>query len=180
MMPGALPGLSEAIPLLVTSLRAAPLSKQQQVAQVLLPAMVFGVASFTITMFAAPHVVNFLRRLRAGAIIRREGPQSHQVKAGTPAMGGVLFSGTTFFLTAAFNLILAKHLSQLLTLGSLVSCSVLGAVDDLMKILRVGSAGLRGRFKFAWTIVIAIIIVALLHVPKLLAHPNAAWVPSMG
>ncbi|GAC1445497.1 MAG: phospho-N-acetylmuramoyl-pentapeptide-transferase [Chloroflexota bacterium] len=160
---------------------AAPLPAYRiAINEVLLPAMVFGVASFTITMFAAPYVIAFLKRLRAGAMIRRDGPKSHLTKAGTPAMGGLLFSSTTFFLTGAYNLILSKHFSQLLTLGSLMSCSVLGAVDDLLKILRMGSAGLRGRFKMAWTVVIAIIIVALLHVPKLLAHPNDVWVPSRG
>lgn len=144
----------------------------------LLPAMVFGVASFTIAMFAAPYLVDLLRRLRAGAIIRRDGPQSHLAKAGTPAMGGVVFSGTAFLLTFAYNLF--GHYSQLLTLGSLVACSVLGAVDDLLKIFRVGSAGMRARFKFAWTLLIAIAIVAVLHVPRLLAHPNDVWVPSYG
>jgi phospho-N-acetylmuramoyl-pentapeptide-transferase len=140
--------------------------------------MVFGVASFTIAMFAAPYVIQFLRRLRAGAIIRREGPQSHQIKAGTPVLGGLLFSGTTIILTAAFNLI--DHFSQLLTLGALISCSALGAVDDLLTTFRVGRAGLRARFKFAWTLLIAVLIVILLHVPRLLSHPNAVWVPSRG
>ncbi|GAC1470571.1 MAG: phospho-N-acetylmuramoyl-pentapeptide-transferase [Chloroflexota bacterium] len=148
------------------------------IARVLLPAMVFGVASFTIAMFAAPYVIVFLRKLRAGAIIRREGPQSHQVKAGTPVLGGLLFSGTTIFLTALFNLI--NHYSQLLTLGALVFCSALGAVDDLLSTFRVGRAGLRARFKLAWTVAIAIGIVAVLHVPRLLAHPNQVWVPSHG
>jgi phospho-N-acetylmuramoyl-pentapeptide-transferase len=148
------------------------------IARVLLPAMVFGVASFTIAMFAAPYVIQFLRELRAGAIIRREGPQSHQVKAGTPVLGGLLFSGTTFVLTVAFNLI--GHFSQLLTLGALVSCSTLGAVDDLLSTFRVGRAGLRARFKLAWTLLIAVAIVAVLHVPRLLAHPNDVWVPSRG
>jgi phospho-N-acetylmuramoyl-pentapeptide-transferase len=148
------------------------------IARVLLPAMVFGVASFTIAMFAAPYVIQFLRRLRAGAIIRREGPQSHQIKAGTPVLGGLLFSGTTIILTAAFNLI--DHFSQLLTLGALISCSALGAVDDLLTTFRVGRAGLRARFKFAWTLLIAVLIVILLHVPRLLSHPNAVWVPSRG
>ncbi|HLJ69014.1 MAG TPA: phospho-N-acetylmuramoyl-pentapeptide-transferase [Chloroflexota bacterium] len=146
--------------------------------QVLLPAMVFGVASFTITMFAAPYIIRFLRRIKAGTIIRREGPQSHQVKAGTPVMGGALFTMTTVLLTVTYNLI--NHYSQLLNLGALVSCSVLGAIDDLLSTFRVGKAGLRARFKLAWTVVIAIIIVAVLHVPTLLSHPNDVWVPSRG
>lgn len=145
---------------------------------VLLPAMVFGVASFTISMFAFPYLIQFLRRLRLGAVIRREGPSSHQIKLGTPLMGGLLFSGVTSVLTMTYNLI--GHYSQLLTVGALISCTTLGAADDLLKTLRVGSAGLRARFKFAWTFVIAVIIVLVLHVPRLLAHPNDVWVPSIG
>ncbi|HEX6510311.1 MAG TPA: hypothetical protein VF221_21995, partial [Chloroflexota bacterium] len=76
-----------------------PLAYQHKVTDILLPAMVFGVAGFTICMFAAPYVIILLRRLRAGKLIRGDGPQSHQVKAGTPAMGGILFSGTTIFLS---------------------------------------------------------------------------------
>jgi phospho-N-acetylmuramoyl-pentapeptide-transferase len=149
---------------------------------ILLPAMVFGVASFTLSMLVAPSFIRWLRSMRVGAVIREEGPAAHHVKAGTPLLGGLLFSGVTAFYTIAFNLRYG-HLSQLLTLGSLAGCSILGAVDDLLTTFRVGTQGLRGlrgRFKMAWTILIAIVIVAMLHVPRLLAHPNAVWVPSVG
>ncbi|HZU12562.1 MAG TPA: phospho-N-acetylmuramoyl-pentapeptide-transferase [Chloroflexota bacterium] len=144
----------------------------------LLPAAIFGVASFTLCMFAGPYVIRFLRRMKAGTMVRVDGPQTHLIKVGTPVMGGLLFSGVTTLLTIAFNLF--GHYSQLLNLGALVSCSALGAVDDLMKTLRVGSAGLRARFKLAWTVVIAVVIVLALHVPRLLAHPNDVWVPWVG
>jgi phospho-N-acetylmuramoyl-pentapeptide-transferase len=150
----------------------------RHIQQILLPAMVFGVASFTISMLIAPYVFNFLRRMRAGATIRRDGLQSHQSKAGTPLLGGLLFSGVTAFLTIAFNLF--GHFSQLLTLGALVSCSALGAVDDLLSTFRIGRAGLRARFKMGWTLIIAIVIVAILHIPRLLGHPNDVYVPSQG
>lgn len=145
---------------------------------VLLPAMVFGVASFTITMFAAPYVIRFLRQMKMGTMIRREGPESHQIKLGTPVMGGILFSSVTSLLTIAFNLF--GHYSQLLTVGALMSCSALGMVDDFLNTLRVGSAGLRARVKLGWTLLIAILIVAILHIPRLLSNPNDVWVPSLG
>src|SRR5437660_238128 len=85
------------------------------IARVLLPAMVFGVASFTICMFAAPYFIEFLRRKGVGTTIRIEGPASHQTKIGTVLMGGLLFSTVTVALTVAFNLI--GHYSQLLTVG---------------------------------------------------------------
>lgn len=36
-------------------------------------------------------VIAGLRRLKAGQVIREEGPQAHLAKAGTPSMGGVIF-----------------------------------------------------------------------------------------
>jgi len=148
------------------------------IARILLPAMVFGVAGFTLAMFAGPYVIRYLRQARAGTTIRNEGPESHRSKAGTPVMGGVLFTSVTAALTIAYNLI--GHYSQLLTVGALISSSALGAADDFLKTMRVGSEGLRARFKFAWTVVIAIIIVSVLHIPRLLAHPNDVWVPTQG
>ncbi|GAC1326826.1 MAG: phospho-N-acetylmuramoyl-pentapeptide-transferase [Chloroflexota bacterium] len=147
---------------------------------VLLPAMVFGVASFTICMFGAPYLIQFLRRMSIGKAIRVEGPQSHQVKVGTPTMGGALFATVTCALTVVFNIVREQHFSQLLTVGALMSCSLLGAVDDRLTTVRVGSAGMRARFKLAWTVVIAVIIVAALHTPRLLGHPDWVWVPSIG
>ena len=155
-----------------------PALAHNTVARILLPAMVFGVAGFTLAMFAGPYVIRYLRQARAGTTIRSDLPESHQSKAGTPVMGGVLFTGVAAALTIAYNLI--GHYSQLLTVGALVSSSTLGAVDDFLKTMRVGSEGLRGRFKLAWTFVIAIIIVTILHIPRLLSHPNDVWVPTQG
>ncbi|HEY9906910.1 MAG TPA: phospho-N-acetylmuramoyl-pentapeptide-transferase, partial [Thermosynechococcaceae cyanobacterium] len=36
-------------------------------------------------------VIPVLRRLKAGQIIREDGPQTHLKKAGTPTMGGIFF-----------------------------------------------------------------------------------------
>src|SRR5579859_1246136 len=110
------------------------------VARILLPAMVFGVASFTISMFTAPYAIKWLRRMKAGTMVRRDYPPAHHIKVGTPLMGGVIFSGVTCALTVLYNLY--NHYSQLLTVGALISCSVLGVVDDLLTTIRVGSAGL--------------------------------------
>jgi phospho-N-acetylmuramoyl-pentapeptide-transferase len=93
-------------------------------------------------------------------------------------MGGVIFSGVTAILTVVYNLI--GHYSQLLTVGALVSCTALGMVDDFLNTLRVGSAGLRARVKLSWTVIIAILIVAILHIPRLLAHASLVWVPTYG
>src|SRR5262249_11238043 len=48
-------------------------------------------------------VIAWLRRFRIGQKIREEGPQGHQVKAGTPTMGGVLIILCIFVPTLLFG-----------------------------------------------------------------------------
>ena len=43
-----------------------------------------------IALFIGPYVIQKLREFQIGQFIREEGPKSHQSKAGTPTMGGVL------------------------------------------------------------------------------------------
>ena len=66
-----------------------------------------AVASFTFFLaFTAGYpVLRLLRHLGLGKGIRTDGPESHQEKAGTPTLGGVLIWGTVFVSTALFNVV---------------------------------------------------------------------------
>ncbi|MEN9230464.1 MAG: phospho-N-acetylmuramoyl-pentapeptide-transferase [Thermostichus sp. DG02_5_bins_236] len=55
--------------------------------EVLIP---FG-ASVVASMVLGSLLIPWLRRWKAGQVIRQEGPQSHLKKAGTPTMGGISF-----------------------------------------------------------------------------------------
>ena len=48
------------------------------------------VTALVLSLVFGPWFVRTLRRLSVGQNIREVGPQSHQVKAGTPTMGGLL------------------------------------------------------------------------------------------
>jgi phospho-N-acetylmuramoyl-pentapeptide-transferase len=93
-------------------------------------------------------------------------------------MGGLLVSVPVLALTIAFNLV--GHLSMLLTVVVLTLSSVLGAADDILTTTRFGGAGLRARFKFTWLVLIAVAIVAILHIPRLIApaDQNQVYVPT--
>src|SRR5690606_16380483 len=101
-----------------------------------------------IAMVWAPLLVRWLRNQKLGKQIRDEGPTSHQVKAGTPTMGGLLVFLTVFLVTVPLNLI--GRFSILLPLGMIVSCGTLGAIDDLMNLVGDARRGMAARFKFSW------------------------------
>ena len=46
--------------------------------------------SFVASVFIAIIVIPILKKLKVGQIERKEGPQSHLKKQGTPTMGGVI------------------------------------------------------------------------------------------
>jgi len=132
--------------------------------------LTFGVIACLVALAAGYPFVQFLRRRGLGKKVRVDGPTSHNVKTGTPTMGGLLICGTVLLLTAilTFTFYSAVGRSILLPLSVLVSCAVLGAIDDRMTIQGVGSEGLRARTKFGWLFAIGILASLALWHPQLL------------
>src|SRR5215213_10181610 len=132
--------------------------------------LTFGVIACLVALAAGYPFVRFLRRRGLGKKVRIEGPSSHIEKTGTPTMGGLLICGTVLLLTAAltFTFYSAVGRSILLPLFVLVSCAVLGAIDDRMTIQGVGSEGLSARVKMGWQIAIAAVAAGVLWHPQTL------------
>lgn len=93
-------------------------------------ALIIGTAASAVSLIAGGPLVALLERLRLGKAISDEGPQSHQVKAGTPTMGGLLMLATILAVTVPTNL--AGHLSILLPLGVMGAVGLIGFADDLL------------------------------------------------
>src|SRR5690349_24211441 len=94
-----------------------------------------------------PWLINRLRQFQIGQYIREEGPKSHQKKAGTPTMGGVLI-----IISIVTPTLLWADLSQeyaWLALFGLVSFGVIGFIDDYAKVMNKRNLGLTARRKFA-------------------------------
>jgi phospho-N-acetylmuramoyl-pentapeptide-transferase len=94
--------------------------------------------------------------LQIGQFIREEGPRSHQAKAGTPTMGGVLI-----VMATAVPTLLWADLSDgfvLLALFALVGFAAIGFIDDYRKVARRHNRGLTGRLKFLLQIVVCMVV----------------------
>ena len=61
-----------------------------------------GLLSFAVAVLIGPSTIAFLRRLKFGQQIRSAGPASHQAKAGTPTMGGVMIVAGAVVSTLLF------------------------------------------------------------------------------
>ena len=125
----------------------------------LLDVITIGV-SFVIGMLAYPPFIAFLRRRRAGQVIQSELPAEHQLKAGTPTGGGILFVALT--ILAGLLATAAGHPGAGAVVAGLLLGGLVGLADDLRK-LQVGALGIPARLKFPIQLVFAIPVAALAH-----------------
>lgn len=115
--------------------------------------------TFVVAIFWTPILTHVLYKHRLGKTIRVD-PNApvystlHQKKSGTPTMGGVLIWVTTlavtllfFFLARWSDVALFDRLNfltrqqTLLPLGALVASALVGLVDDLLNVRKIGPKG---------------------------------------
>lgn len=85
------------------------------------------IVSFLLSVILAPIVIPYLRRMKFGQSIREEGPQSHQKKAGTPTMGGLIFLASIIISTLGLSFYFDKLTTQsIVLLVILVGFGVIG------------------------------------------------------
>lgn len=95
-------------------------------------ALVIGSAATVFAALLGAPLIDWLRRRGFGKAISSEGPESHQAKAGTPTMGGLLVLATVLVFTLAT--VVAGYRSVLLPLGVMAAAAAVGFADDLLTI----------------------------------------------
>jgi len=111
-----------------------------------------------------PWLINRLREFQIGQYIREEGPKSHQKKAGTPTMGGVLI-----IISIVVPTLLWADLSYgyvWIAIGALVAFGWIGFLDDYAKVTRQRNLGLSGKRKLIYQFTAALGVSALLLVAR--------------
>jgi phospho-N-acetylmuramoyl-pentapeptide-transferase len=115
---------------------------------------------FAVTMLVAPVMLASLRHLKFGKQIRLEGPASHQVKQGTPTMGGWLFIGTTIVVAMLVGL---DRATVAIPAAAMLLFGIAGALDDYANIKSREGLGFRVRSKFVWHGLMALLIAVWLY-----------------
>lgn len=124
----------------------------------------FGI-SLAVTAAVGYYLIPFLRRVKAGQSIKRDGPVWHMSKEGTPTMGGLMFIAG---MLAAVLIACIKEMREgewsapAMLLFALVQGAI-GFTDDLEKIRKHGNQGLTGWQKSLLQLVVAVAFVLLLR-----------------
>jgi len=136
-------------------------------------ALSMGVLTFVLIVIWGGPFVEILRRLRVGKQIRVELMESHQLKAGTPTMGGLLIVFPVVLIVVLANFVAVLRgssvtgLSILLPVFVLVGYALLGAYDDWQGIRRSRGnrprgEGIKGRWKMLAQILLATIAMVII------------------
>jgi len=135
----------------------------EELREYLPPLRVFRYVSFRViaamlTALAISFVLHpwFIRRLQSrqiGQVVRKDGPESHYSKAGTPTMGGSL----VVFAVVVATILWADWSNAFVwaALTITVSFAVIGFVDDYLKIRYRNTKGLPGRYKLLLEFLVA-------------------------
>ncbi|MFM7085134.1 MAG: phospho-N-acetylmuramoyl-pentapeptide-transferase [Hyphomicrobium sp.] len=132
-----------------------------------------GGAIFTALLFVmmlGPTIIDLLRvRQGKGQPIRDDGPASHQLKRGTPTMGGLMILSSFTFATLMWADWSNKYIWIVLfvTLGF----GAIGFFDDYLKVSKQQAKGFAGKARIALEIFISGAATALIF---MLATPNLA------
>ena len=99
------------------------------------------IISFAVSVILCPIVIPMLKKLKFGQYIREEGPQSHQSKAGTPTMGGMIILASVIITSLVFMFV-CKNTKIIPVLYMIVGFGIIGFADDYIKVVKKRNLGL--------------------------------------
>jgi phospho-N-acetylmuramoyl-pentapeptide-transferase len=108
--------------------------------------------AFAFMVILMPSYIRVLGSFGFGKQIRREGPETHYVKEGTPTLGGLLL---IVVVVAIYLFLRPLDPATFAPLATLVLVGGLGAFDDYLN-ARTGE-GIRARQKLVWLTVVAVV-----------------------
>jgi phospho-N-acetylmuramoyl-pentapeptide-transferase len=104
------------------------------------------VTALLLSLIFGPRFIRTLRRLSVGQNIRDVGPQAHQVKAGTPTMGGLLILFSVIVPTLLWGDL--RNVYVWLVMLVTLAFGAIGFADDYIKVRNRRNLGLIARTKF--------------------------------
>ena len=125
-----------------------------------------ALTALLISLILGPWLIERMRRIKLGQYIREEGPKSHQSKAGTPTMGGILICVAIIIPTILWADILNPYIWIVLFVTA--AYGAIGFIDDYQKLARKRNLGLTPKQKFGAQFAVALLVaLAIAYLPML-------------
>jgi phospho-N-acetylmuramoyl-pentapeptide-transferase len=120
-----------------------------------------AITALLLCFVIGPWLIRELGTHQIGQIIRRDGPESHLAKEGTPTMGGLLIVLATVIPTLLWANLGNPYIwiAVLVTVGF----GAIGFVDDYKKVIRKDSKGLSPKKKLLFQFALAAVAATLIY-----------------
>ncbi|MGX7092444.1 phospho-N-acetylmuramoyl-pentapeptide-transferase [Hutsoniella sourekii] len=119
----------------------------------------FIAISFILTVCLMPSFIHIFNKKKIGQTTREDGPLWHQVKTGTPTMGGTVFVFAILLTLSIFSVYTQSFNYQTIMLFlTFLLFGGIGFVDDFISIFKKQNEGLTAKQKFISQIVFSILI----------------------
>ena len=147
-----------------------------------------ALTALVISFILGPWLIDRMTKIKLGQYIREEGPKSHQVKAGTPTMGGILINLAILIPTILWADIMNPYIWIILFVT--FAYGAIGFIDDYRKLVKKRNLGLTAKEKFSMQIAVALAAgLAIAYLPSIhnnystvltfpfikWLHPNLGW-----
>ncbi|MBE9214407.1 phospho-N-acetylmuramoyl-pentapeptide-transferase [Plectonema cf. radiosum LEGE 06105] len=133
-----------------------------------LPLLISALIAAGLGFWAVP----WLQGLKAGQVIREDGPQAHLKKAGTPTMGGIFFVPVAIAVACVLSGFAPKTLAvSALTL----SYGFVGWIDDWQILRRKSNKGISPKMKLALQVGFAVVFCGWLLISQPLTITSIAF-----
>jgi len=132
-----------------------------------------ALTALVISFILGPWLIERMRQIKLGQYIREEGPKSHQQKAGTPTMGGILINIAILIPTLLWADVLNPYIWIVLFVT--FAYGAIGFIDDYRKLVKRHNLGLTAKEKFTMQFVVALAAgLAVAYLPSI--HNNYSTV----
>ena len=120
---------------------------------------------FLVSSGVGAFLVPFLRKIKAGQMIKENGPTWHMSKSGTPTMGGIMFivAIACVCFTVGFSQLLLGQWAHVFVLAFGLVFGAIGFLDDYEKLKHKENTGLSARGKFLLQLAASVCFLFLLR-----------------
>ncbi len=120
-----------------------------------------AITSLVLAFYIGPKLIDYLRKLQIGETIREEGPKSHFSKAGTPTMGGIIIIFSVVIPVLLWSDIQSIYI--ILVLFGTIWLSIVGFIDDYLKVVKKYSQGLIAKYKLLGQVLVGLLVGGVIY-----------------
>jgi phospho-N-acetylmuramoyl-pentapeptide-transferase len=120
-----------------------------------------AITGLFLSFYLGPKIIKYLQKQQIGETKKIEGPKFHWSKAGTPTMGGLII-----ILSVVIPVLLWGELKStyvILILAGTVWLSLVGFLDDYLKVVKKYPNGLIARYKLLGQVLIGVVVGSVIY-----------------